>query len=276
MSAEVEDHLRDRPVDREERSRGARHRVAEPRVPRRREGLVQWRTISVTARGYPRHTAASERNRAPRAVDFGHAGCSSAWLSAPGFGPGGRRFESGHPDSPGVRSVSDDSQPRLSRCPTRVGRRPPWLPFRGAPGTRRRCAAPVRHVRRRRGEAAALRRSVTALPASLRATMTGVSWHRGCPVGLDELRLVRARHWGFDGRVHTGRLVVARDVARPVLEVLRRLYAAHFPIRRMVPVDAYGASDFRSIEADNRRPSTAATSRARRAGRSTRSAARST
>jgi len=93
--------------------------------------------------------------------------------------------------------------------------------------------------------------SVTALPTSLRATMTGVSWHRGCPVGLDELRLVRARHWGFDGRVHTGRLVVARDVARPVLEVLRRLYAAHFPIRRMVPVDAYGASDFRSIEADN-------------------------
>jgi hypothetical protein len=95
------------------------------------------------------------------------------------------------------------------------------------------------------------RGSVTALPASLRATMTGLSWHRGCPVGLDELRLVRARHWGFDGRVHMGRLVVAREVAGPVLDVLRRLYAARFPIRRMVPVDAYGASDFRSIEADN-------------------------
>jgi hypothetical protein len=95
------------------------------------------------------------------------------------------------------------------------------------------------------------RGSVTPLPASLRATMTGLSWHRGCPIGLDGLRLVRARHWGFDGRVHTGRLVVASDVARPVLDVLRRLYAARFPIRRMVPVDAYGASDFRSIEADN-------------------------
>ena len=90
-----------------------------------------------------------------------------------------------------------------------------------------------------------------ALPASLRVTMTGLSWHRGCPVGLGGLRLVRARHWGFDGRVHDGRLVVAREVAGPVLDVLRRLYAAHFPIRRMVPVDAYGASDFRSIEADN-------------------------
>jgi len=95
------------------------------------------------------------------------------------------------------------------------------------------------------------RGSISPLPALLRATMTGHSWHRGCPVGLDELRLVRARHWGFDGQVRTGRLVVNRDVARPLLDVLRRLYSAHFPIRRMVPVDAYGASDFRSIEADN-------------------------
>jgi hypothetical protein len=93
--------------------------------------------------------------------------------------------------------------------------------------------------------------SVSPLPASLRATMTGVSWRPGCPVPLRDLRLVRASHWGFDGRVRTGRIVVHRDVADEVLAVLRRLYAARFPIRRMVPVDAYGASDFRSIEADN-------------------------
>ena len=36
-----------------------------------------------------------------------------------------------------------------------------------------------------------------------------------------------------------------------MLAVFRRLYAARFPIRRMQPVDAYGAHDFRSIEADN-------------------------
>ena len=33
--------------------------------------------------------------------------------------------------------------------------------------------------------------------------------------------------------------------------VFRELHARRFPIRRLVPVDAYGASDFRSIEADN-------------------------
>jgi hypothetical protein len=95
------------------------------------------------------------------------------------------------------------------------------------------------------------RGSVTRLPADLRGTMSGGSWRPGCPVPLADLRLVRARHWGFDGRTHTGRIVVHRDVAADVLAVLRRLYAAGFPIRRMVPVDAYGGSDFRSIEADN-------------------------
>jgi hypothetical protein len=81
--------------------------------------------------------------------------------------------------------------------------------------------------------------------------MTGVSWHAGCPVALRDLRLVTAAYWGFDGRPHIGRIVVHRDVARDVVAVLRRLYAVRFPIRRMVPVDAYGGSDFRSIEADN-------------------------
>ena len=93
--------------------------------------------------------------------------------------------------------------------------------------------------------------SIGPLPMALAARIEGISWRPGCPVPLSDLRLVRASHWGFDGRVHTGRIVVHRDVARDVLTVLRRLYAARFPIRRMVPVDAYGASDFRSIEADN-------------------------
>jgi len=81
--------------------------------------------------------------------------------------------------------------------------------------------------------------------------MRGVSWRPGCPVHLRDLRLLRLTHWGFDGRRRTGRLVVHRDVARDLVAVFRRLYDARFPVRRMVPVDRYGASDFRSIEADN-------------------------
>ena len=93
--------------------------------------------------------------------------------------------------------------------------------------------------------------SIAPIGPSLRSAMTGVSWRPGCPVALRDLRVITAHHVGFDGRTHTGRLIVHRDVAVDVASALRRLYAARFPIRRMVPIDAYGASDFRSIEADN-------------------------
>lgn len=56
---------------------------------------------------------------------------------------------------------------------------------------------------------------------------------------------------GFDGRTHSGRLIVNRSVALQVVEVFRDLYEAAFPIRRLQLVDVYGGSDFRSIEADN-------------------------
>jgi D-alanyl-D-alanine carboxypeptidase len=110
-----------------------------------------------------------------------------------------------------------------------------------------RAAAGVEAV----SSATPFRGSIASIPAALAQRMTGVSWRPGCPVPLRDLRLVMARHWGFDGRPRTGRLVVHRDVATRMLGVLRRLYVDRFPIRRMWLVDAYQADDFRSIEADN-------------------------
>jgi hypothetical protein len=95
------------------------------------------------------------------------------------------------------------------------------------------------------------RASAHRIPPALADRMTGVSWRPGCPVPLRDLRVLTLRHWGFDGAVRTGRLVVHRDVAREVVGVFRQLYEARFPIRRMRLVEAYGADDFRSIEADN-------------------------
>ena len=85
----------------------------------------------------------------------------------------------------------------------------------------------------------------------LRQRMAGVSWHPGCPVGFHRLRLLRVSVWGFDGRVHRGRLVVNADAARPLLTAMHRLFDLGYPIRRMRLVDAYGADDHRSMEADN-------------------------
>jgi len=101
------------------------------------------------------------------------------------------------------------------------------------------------------GASAGFQGSISSISSTLAKRMTGVSWRSGCPVPLRDLRVVRATHHGFDGRDRVGTLIVHRDVATRVLAVLRRLYADGFPIRRMTPVDAYGGSDFRSIEADN-------------------------
>jgi hypothetical protein len=100
-------------------------------------------------------------------------------------------------------------------------------------------------------EQLAFRATIAPIGDAQAKRMTGVSWRAGCPVPLRDLRVLFLSHWGFDGRRRTGRLVVHRDVARDLVGVFRRLYDARFPIRRMVFVDRYGASDFRSIEADN-------------------------
>jgi len=59
---------------------------------------------------------------------------------------------------------------------------------------------------------------VEAIDAETRARMTGVSWHRGCPVGFAGLRLLTVTHWGFDGRPHRGRLVVNRARGKSATE----------------------------------------------------------
>ncbi len=77
------------------------------------------------------------------------------------------------------------------------------------------------------------------------------SWHQGCPVGPSSLRRLRVGYWGFDGTSRVGTLVVNRSAVGPLTVVFRRLYRARFPIRRIRPIDAYGANDERSLAADN-------------------------
>ncbi len=103
----------------------------------------------------------------------------------------------------------------------------------------------------RAGDAPAFHGGAERIDAETRSRMSGVSWHRGCPVGLADLRLLTVSHWGFDGRVHRGRLVVNRDAATAMLGAMRSLFRLRFPIRQMRLVDAYGANDHRSMAADN-------------------------
>ncbi len=61
----------------------------------------------------------------------------------------------------------------------------------------------------------------------------GNTWTEQCPVTLDELRYLNVGFWGFDGRPHTGEIIVHRDVAEDVVGVFGKLFAAQFPIEEM-------------------------------------------
>lgn len=92
--------------------------------------------------------------------------------------------------------------------------------------------------------------TISALGPGARSRMRW-SWHPGCPVPLARLRLVTVDHWGFDGRLHVGEIVVNADAAQDVLLVFEALFDARYPIDRMQPVDAYRGDDGRSMAANN-------------------------
>jgi hypothetical protein len=80
----------------------------------------------------------------------------------------------------------------------------------------------------------------------------GSSWNPdlGCSAP-EQLRAVNVSHWGYDGVVHQGRIVVDATHAERVVAIFRDLFAARFPIERMVPIDAYGGDDDASMRANN-------------------------
>ena len=92
--------------------------------------------------------------------------------------------------------------------------------------------------------------SIQPLPVPVQAELNGRFWHSGCPVPLPRLRVLTVTHWGFDGHVHTGQLIVNQDAAAPLVRVFRQLYALRFPIRHMRLADMYGPSSSQPADGD--------------------------
>ena len=57
----------------------------------------------------------------------------------------------------------------------------------------------------------------------------GASWHEGCPVAPENLRLVTVSFVNFDGATSTGQIVVNADVVDDIVEAFRRLYDGEVP-----------------------------------------------
>jgi len=98
---------------------------------------------------------------------------------------------------------------------------------------------------------ASFKSSVSRISPALRERIVGSSWHSGCPVPVRKLRVVRVSIHKFDGSVSRGRMIIHRSEARNIVTVMHKLWRADYEIRRMRLVDAYGASDDRSMAHDN-------------------------
>jgi hypothetical protein len=88
--------------------------------------------------------------------------------------------------------------------------------------------------------AVAFHTSAVPLSPSVRTDLTGRFWHSGCPTSLSQLRVLNVTYWGWDGRPHTGSLVVNEAAVAPLTTVFRKLYELRFPFRHLSVAEAYG------------------------------------
>jgi D-alanyl-D-alanine carboxypeptidase len=77
------------------------------------------------------------------------------------------------------------------------------------------------------------------------------TWRPGCPVGPAQLRQIGMTYWGFDGRPHSGTMVVNAGVVDDVITIFRTLYQERFPLQEMIPEDAYRGNDNAAAAADD-------------------------
>ena len=117
---------------------------------------------------------------------------------------------------------------------------------------------PERLPAQRRAVGAGANITVSRIPSAVWRQMSGITWHRGCPVGRAGLRLMHVNYWGFDGYRHRGELVVNAHATGQFRGAFADLYAGQFPIRAMYRVDRFGYSsrsgggnDYASMRHDN-------------------------
>jgi len=92
--------------------------------------------------------------------------------------------------------------------------------------------------------------AVKPLPPPLKAELAQSVWKPNCPVPLSGLRVLTVRYRGFDGKPHTGQMVVNAEAAPALARVFRKLYALHFPIRHMSLAYTYGPRSVRPSDGD--------------------------
>ena len=93
--------------------------------------------------------------------------------------------------------------------------------------------------------------SYETISSSVKKQIIGKSYRKNRHIKLKDLRYVKVLHYGFDGKVKKGELIVHKKIAKKTVRIFYELYQAKYPIQKMKLIDHYHANDSRSMRANN-------------------------
>jgi hypothetical protein len=92
---------------------------------------------------------------------------------------------------------------------------------------------------------------IDPIPPAAETKIRHTTWHKGCPVGPEDLRQLTVTYLDYQRRPKQGQLYVHKDVATELERLFRGLYDHHFLIERISPVENYSGNDDASMAANN-------------------------
>ena len=92
---------------------------------------------------------------------------------------------------------------------------------------------------------------VTEITDSIWKRIKGKSYKDNCTLSREDLRYIHVLHKDLNGGTHEGEMICNVYIAADVLEILKALYDADYPIEKIKLIDEYNADDEASMEDNN-------------------------
>ncbi len=92
---------------------------------------------------------------------------------------------------------------------------------------------------------------ITEIGPELFERIRGKTYKEDCTIPLSDLRYLHVLNRDIDGNIHEGEMICNRYIAEDVLDILKELFEAGYPIEKIRLADEYDASDERSMEDNN-------------------------
>lgn len=83
------------------------------------------------------------------------------------------------------------------------------------------------------------------------ARIYGKSYKTNCTVPREDLRYLKLMHKDLGGKILSGEMICAKEIAGELIEIFRQLFAAGYPIEKIRLIDEYGADDELSMRDNN-------------------------